>query len=105
MSSYEFGVGDYGKSVTFRIYNEDEAVFDASTYTGVEIIVTNHDGSEVFRLTPSWTTQNQGVGTFAMTSEKYLDVQDYYFVEAQLTKTGEKTSTEAVKIVALRSST
>ncbi|MBI5697806.1 MAG: hypothetical protein HZC29_04825 [Thaumarchaeota archaeon] len=104
LSSHEFGIYDFGTSITFRIYNEDETVFDASTYTG-EIIISDIDGNELFRLTPSWTTQNQGIGTFAFDANNYLSSEGHYFVEVQLTKSGVQKSTENVRIVALRSST
>lgn len=102
LSQYEFGVGDYGKAVTFRLYDEDGSTpFNASSYTGIDLKVYRR-GSEYHSLTPSWTTQNQGVGTFSFTQTKNLDRYGNYDIEIILTKTGEETASEPVRIVALK---
>lgn len=102
LSQYEFGVGDFGKAVTFRLYNEDgSTVFDATDYA-VELKVYREGSLYLDEITPSWTTQNQGVGTFSFTTSKLLDQYGFYEIEFVLTKSGEETSTEPIKIVALK---
>ena len=107
---------DYGTTTTFKIYSEDagsgETAFDASTYTGyVKIFAADSPTAElVTEISPSWTTQSSGIGTFAFTSTNNLNFStsgehDSVYVEVQLEKSGTIISTERVRITVLGSPT
>ena len=99
LSSYEFPVHDYGTDITFRLYDEDGTAFNASTYTAEVFVSTWALGLYVDGIVPTWTTQSSGIGTFQFTETKTVDKPDIYHLEIQLTKSGVKLSTEAVKVV------
>lgn len=111
-----FKTFDYGTSHTFKIYNEDagsgETAFDASSYTGyVKIFASDSPTAElVTEISPSWTTQSSGIGTFAFTSTNNLNfttsgMHDSVYVEVQLEKAGTILSTERCKITVVGSPT
>ena len=98
LSQYVFGTYDYGRNVTFKIYDETDTAFDASTYTG-KIKVMDEMGSQIISdITPSWTTQTSGIGTFAFTNTLKPSYDSFLWIEASLTKSGVEISTEPVRI-------
>lgn len=99
LSQYEFPVYDYGNDITFKLYDADGVAFDASTYTAEVMVSTWSLGLYIDGITPTWTTQSSGIGTFQFTETKTVDRPDIYHLEIQLTKSGVKLSTEAVKVV------
>jgi hypothetical protein len=99
LSSYEFPIYDYGNDITFKLYDEDGESFDASTYTAEVLVSTWSLGLYIDGIVPTWTTQSSGIGTFQFTETKTIDTPNIYHIEIQLTKSGVKLSTEAVKIV------
>ena len=109
-----FKTYDYGTSHTFKIYSEDagsgETAFDASTYTGYVKFFNESTGELVTEISPSWTTQSSGIGTFAFTSTNNLNVTtagsyDTIYMEVQLEKSGTIISTERVRITVVGSPT
>lgn len=104
LSRYQFETDDYGTNVTFRLYDPDQAVFDASSYTGY-VKVFDNDGSEVVtEISPSWTSQATGVGTFAFTSTNKISTEGSYNVEVQLEKSGTILSFRAINQISVSKS-
>ena len=104
LSRYQFSSDDYGTSVTFRLYDPDQAVFDASDYTGY-VKVSDEEGNEVVtEISPNWTTQDEGVGTFAFTSTNHISEAGSYNVEIQLEKANTILSFKAVNQISVSKS-
>ena len=108
---------DFGSTIAFKLYNEDLTTFDADGYTGVLKTYKRHgDRAFFFRdveralsvigqlaqiitdIAVTFTTQTDGVGTFAYTETVRPTVPGYLWLEIQLTKSGEQTSTELVRV-------
>jgi len=118
LDQYEFARFDFGRAVTFRLYQEDgETEFDASGYTGVlksfkragdrafffrdverALSVIGQLAQIITDITISFTTQTAGVGTFAYTESARPTVPGYLWLEIQLVKAGEQTSSELVRV-------
>lgn len=118
LDQYEFMRHDFGRPVTFRLYQEDgETPFDASGYTGVlksfkragdrafffrdverALSVIGQVAQIITDITIVFTTQTDGVGTFAYTESAKPTVPGYLWLEIQLVKAGEQTSTELVRV-------
>ena len=103
LSRYKFPIDDYGRNVSFKIYDESGSAFDCSGYTPELIVLDNNKSHYIDLITPSWTTQSSGTGTFAFTETKTFGKAGHYFLEIQLTKSGEQTSTELQRITAMDS--
>ena len=109
-----FRTYDYGTAHTFKIYTEDagsgEVAFNASTYTGYVKFFNSATGELITELSPSWTTQASGIGTFQFSSTNNLNVTtadshtDLY-MEMQLEKSGVILSTERVRVTVIGSPT
>lgn len=95
---YTFAADDYGRSHGFRIYNEDDTPFDASTYNAPSVNVFDQNGHITLSITGSWTAQNQGIGAFSFTESSRLAVQGPHYLEVQLDKIGVLVSTERRRI-------
>ena len=104
LSRYNFNTYDYGTTTTFRLYGLDGSVFDASNYTGYVKIFTSAGQEIVTELSPSWTTQNQGVGTFAFTSTNTVSQSGRYLLEVQLEKSGTILSFKCINPIAVSTS-
>lgn len=104
LSDYDFMAFEYGKTVTFRLYNSDGSVFNANGYTA-DIVITNSDNEQILdNFSPSFTDQPNGVGTFSFTESKRLtNPFDIYFIQVILTKAGEVRPSETVRISCLQS--
>ncbi|MEM2141323.1 MAG: hypothetical protein QXJ74_07750 [Nitrososphaera sp.] len=101
---YVFNTGDYGRAHQFKIFDEGEAAFDATSYSLPIVKVSDPDGNTVISpLTGAWTAQNQGAGTFAFTRENHLGSAGPHYIEVQLEKSGTVTSTERRRITVLAS--
>lgn len=99
LSTDVFGMFEFGRTYTFRIYNEDNSVYDASASGPdgaltpiIKVLKRPGDQALFFRdvakaievirnvaqivadITGSWSTQNQGIGTFAFTETKRIGV-------------------------------
>jgi len=118
LDQYEFARFDFGRAVTFRLYQEDgETPFDASGYTGVlksfkragdrafffrdverALSVIGQLAQIITDVTVVFTTQTDGVGTFTYTSSARPTVPGYLWLEVQLTKADEQTSSELVRV-------
>ena len=118
LDQYEFARFDFGRAVTFRLYLEDgETPFDASGYTGVlksfkragdrafffrdverALSVIGQLAQIITDITVSFTTQTDGVGTFTYTSSARPTVPGYLWLEIQLTKANEQTSSELIRV-------
>lgn len=104
---YQFNAYDYGVATTFKIYNRDETVFDATNYTP-QVQFLDPYGTRVLTVTGAWTTQNQGIGTFAFTATNLLTVatgagHKIYGIQVQLEKAGVVLTTESKQIVVIAS--
>jgi hypothetical protein len=101
LSRYNFSTDDYGTSTTFRLYDPDQAAFNATDYTGY-VKITDSEGNEaVSEITPTWTTQDEGVGTFAFTSTNKIGEAGSYNVEVQLEKSGTVLSFKCINSIAV----
>ena len=109
-----FRTYDYGTAHTFKIYTEDagsgETAFNASAYTGYVKFFNEETGELVSELSPSWTSQSTGVGTFQFSSTNNLNTTtaggyDTVYMEVQLEKSGTIISTERVRITVVGSPT
>jgi len=118
LDQYEFARFDFGRAVTFRLYQEDGITpFDASGYTGVlksfkragdrafffrdverALSVIGQLAQIIIDISVTFTTQTDGVGTFAYTESARPSVPGYLWLEIQLTKSGEQTSSELVRV-------
>lgn len=109
-----FHTYDYGTTHTFKIYTEDvgsgEAAFNATGYTSYVKFFNEAAGELITEISPSWTTQASGIGTFAFTSTNNLntttaDSHDTIYMEVQLEKAGTIISTERIRITVTGSPT
>jgi hypothetical protein len=104
LSRYNYSTNDYGTTTTFKLYGLDSSAFDASTYTGY-VKVFNSAGMEVVtEISPSWTTQASGIGTFAFTSTNKIGASGRYRVEVQLEKSGTILTFKAINSIAVSES-
>ena len=114
---YEFARYDFGRNITFRLYEEDGVTtFNATGYTGVIKSFKRHgDRAFFFRdvakaltvigqvaqiigdISVTFTDIANGVGTWAWTSSERPSIPGVLWIELQLTKVGEQTSSELVK--------
>jgi len=85
---YTFHTYDYGRSIPFKLYDATQTAFDASTYTGYVKVFDMSGWEQVTEISPGWTTQSSGIGTFAFTSTNYLGQPGRYRLECQLEKSG-----------------
>ncbi len=86
---YLFHTYDYGRTIPFKLYDYTDAAFNASTYTGYIKIFSSSNGGELLtEISPSWTTQASGIGSFAFTTSNYLATKGTYRLECQLEKSG-----------------
>ncbi|AIC16938.1 hypothetical protein [Nitrososphaera viennensis] len=91
---YTFAANDYGRPYAFRIYNEDDTPFDATTYGLPTIKVFGISGNAAIQpLAGSWTAQNQGAGAFSFAQSNCLTASGPHYIEVQLEKPGVATST------------
>jgi hypothetical protein len=109
-----FHTYDYGTAHTFKVYTEDagsgESAFNATGYTGYVKFFNDEAGELVTELSPSWTTQSSGIGTFQFSSTNNLnmstaDIKDTIYMEVQLEKSGTIISTNRVRITVTGSPT
>jgi len=118
LDQYEFARYDFGRDVNFELYQEDgETPFDASGYTGVlksfkragdrafffrdverALSVIGQIAQIITDIDITFTTQTDGVGTFKYTESVRPTVPGYMWLEIQLTKAGERTSTELIRV-------
>ncbi len=99
-----FATKDYGRSQAFRIFNEDDTAFNATTYNSPVVNVFDELGILVIQsISGSWTNQASGIGTFSFSSANHITVSGLYYLEVQLEKAGNVLSTERRKIVAMPS--
>lgn len=86
---YEISASDYGRAMAFKLYNQSDSAFDATGYTAY-VKVYDDDGIEILtEISPSWTLQSAGTGTFALTSTNHLASAGRFNWEIQLEKAGE----------------
>ena len=123
LDQYEFSRYDYGRTINFRIYEEDgTTAFDATTLslnTGVVKAFKRHgDRAFFFRdvaraltvigqlaqiitdVDITWTTQASGIGTFKWTADKRPHVPGYMWIEIELIDSPKtvQISTELVRV-------
>ena len=109
-----FRTYDYGTATTFKIYTEDagsgESAFNATSYTAYVKFFNEETGELVSEISPSWTSQSTGVGTFQFSSTNNLVTTtaggyDTVYMEVQLEKSGTIISTDRVRITVVGSPT
>lgn len=109
-----FNTFDYGTAHTFKVYTEDagsgEVAFNASTYTGYVKFFNEAGGELITELSPSWTTQSSGIGTFQFSSTNNLSfstagIKDTVYMKVELEKSGVILSTDAVRVTVVNSPT
>lgn len=86
---YVFNTYDYGRSIGFKLYDQTDTAFNATGYTGYVKIYNSNGAEIVTEISPSWTTQSTGIGTFAFTETNLLSSEGRYLLEVQLEKSGE----------------
>lgn len=103
-NGYGFNTNDYGRSYTFKIFDENDAAFDASTYNAPMIKVFDYWGkSSVEPVTGSWTTQSSGIGSFAFSQINHLARAGPHYIAVHLEKADTIISTERKKIAVFAS--
>lgn len=104
LQGYGFNTKDRGRQHAFKIYDENDAAFDASTYSAPVIKIFDYDGKPaVGPVTGSWTSQASGIGAFAFSPDNHLTMAGPHYVEVQLEKPGTMISTERKKIAVFAS--
>ena len=119
LDQYEFPRLDYGYNVNFKLYEEDGITqFDATAFTSItfkfykrhndrstfwrdvarQVTVLGQVGTIINDIPGSWDTQNIGEGNFAFTAQSRPNVTGFIEIEAQLTTTTAKRSTELVRV-------
>jgi hypothetical protein len=99
LSRYQFMKSEYGRAITFKIYDESDVAFVCTNYTP-ECIITDIDGVEVIsQLVPTWTTQSSGIGTITFLDTKKINFAGLYNLQVILSKSDAELPTELVPIV------
>lgn len=98
---YDFSEGDYGRSIPYKLYKEDDTAFDASSYTGY--IKLSEDGAEVITEIAS-NANSSGVGSFSFTSTNKIATNMRYDLEWQGEKSGRIESFHCVNPIAFHKS-
>lgn len=94
---YEFGVYDYGRSIPFALYNQNDQAFNATGYAAY-VRIFDQDGNEaVAEISPIWTAQSSGTGTFGLTAANRISESKCYNLELQLEKAGQVLSFRCVR--------
>ena len=109
---------DFGETIPFKLYNEDNSAFDASTFTGAVAKTYKQHGDRAFWIRDvakaltiqgqlgqiindidvSWTDQANGEGTFAYTQSDRPSIAGYNWVSIQVTKTGAQISSDLIRM-------
>lgn len=109
---------DHGEAIPFKLYNEDETQFDASTFTGAVAKTYKRHGDRAFfhrdvaksltiqgqiaqvvnDIDVTWTTQNIGEGTITYTATDRPGISGYMWVSIQVTKTDTQISSDLIRI-------
>ena len=117
LDQYEFMRYDFGRTITIRLYEEDGVTkFNATGFTGVVKSFKRHgDRAFFFRdvakaltvvgqvaqiigdIPITFTDIANGVGTYAWTSSERPSIPGILWIEVQITKTGEQTSSELIR--------
>lgn len=104
MQGYGFFTNDHGRSHTFKVYDESDVAFDATTYNAPIVKVFDYFGKAAIEpVTGSWTTQASGIGTFAFSPTNHLTRAGPHYIEVQLEKPGTVISTERKKVAVFAS--
>lgn len=107
-NGYSFPSNDYGRTHSFKIFNEDETAFNATSYNAPIIHIIDQYADLLLELTGAWTTQASGIGSFAFTNtSKLSEASGRGFknleIQVQLEKSGEVTTTEGRSIFVIDS--
>lgn len=109
---------DFGETIAFKLYNQDDSVFNASTFTGAVVKTFKRHGDRAFffrdvakaltvqgqiaqvinDINISWTSQATGEGTFAYTANDRPTISGHMWIEFQVTKTGAQISSDLIRI-------
>lgn len=83
---YNGSINDYGRSWSFKLYDENDAAFDGLTYSAYAKIFDD-TGAEVLTEI-STSVAAGGTGTFAFSSTNKVAINKAYDWEIQLEKSG-----------------
>lgn len=101
---YAFNANDHGRTHQFKIFDESDVAFDATSYNPPLIQVFDPQGNAVIQpVAGAWTVQNQGTGTFAFAPENHPTGAGPHYIEVQLEKAGAVVNTERRRIAVFAS--
>lgn len=108
---------DYGESIPFKLYEEDDSVYNATGRTVVIKSYKRHGDRAFFHrdvakaltvqgqiaqlindISVSWTDQANGEGTFSYTATDRPTVAGHLWISAQATSSGYQESSDLVRI-------
>lgn len=99
LDQYDFAQGDYGRTVTFHIYQEDKSTaFNLTGYAVTVRIMDRYMQQTLQNITATVTSAATGTGNFVTSQLNTWNDSDYFFVELELTKTGEVTSCIPIRV-------
>jgi len=101
LDKYQFVGGDYGRTITFFLYDEATSPYSLTGYTvTAEVLSFNKGVSIAFATTPDPDqTGNRGKGTFAFSASQNLTVKGLQWIRFKLEKSGELTYSQPVKVL------
>lgn len=87
---YVFHTFEFGRDIPFKVYKQDDTLFDFTGYTLVIRLLDDTFTLVGSDITPLSTTPASGTGTFEFSSTVRPSIAGYYYIEAKLTKSGEQ---------------
>lgn len=102
LSRYDFARGEYGRTISYGIYDESLSAFSLTGYT-VYMELRDYDNTvtvvEITTTPDADQVTNKGKGTFSFTSTKHNTSEGLHWVRFRLEKSGEVTYTRPVKVI------
>jgi len=117
MDQYEFARFDFGRTINFKLYEEDGVtLFSETGFTGVIKTFKRHGDrafffrdvaralsvvgilSQIISDVPVTFTTGNHTGTFKWTEQLRPNIPGYHWIELQLKKTGAQVSSELVRV-------
>lgn len=97
LDRYDFVTGEFGRNISYKIYDESLAAVDLSSYT-LYAELLNYELNQECVVTVGTGAVN-GQGTFAFTSSINPSVEGLHWIRFRLEKSGTKIWTKKVKVV------
>lgn len=98
LSRYDFAQWEFGRNVTFKLYDEAEAAYNCTGYTFEMKFLSDGLAQILNDIAVSWTTQSSGIGTFAFTNTDKPSVTGYAYIQFVGTKSGEQIASHPVRV-------